>query len=415
MRRAAMLVTVMNNAPVPYLLRDDFTDAHAAGALHLTTATDGQSVRQVNDPDSRMSTTAGGLLNVAGAAASNEDYRPGLSYAPFLRSGYGQGMVMLAKVTVSAVRGPDYLGWYLTKELTHAGPWGNEYSIRLVDGAGIYAGIITGNSDKLGDVVAGTTYTVAVIVKAVGGECWIKGGAWATWTQLHVDTTTNNASFLFPTVSYYSDAPLDTNIDWVMVCPFQGYAFDRYLNASPRPRVNHTVLVFGDSKAVNAYAAFPNALSDMSHQFVMPTIASAGATVASRASTVAADIAAIVPTPEAVLWNLGASDVTALPAEATWKANAQTCIDAIVAKWASTKIYFMRVWVRNEAADCNTLATWYADLVAANPTTCFLGPDERVFLENGDDGATYTSDGIHPTVPAGCQLTADQWRTVLGY
>jgi lysophospholipase L1-like esterase len=84
---------------------------------------------------------------------------------------------------------------------------------------------------------------------------------------------------------------------------------------------------------------------------------------------------------------------------------------AVHTKWPACQIYIMRPWRRGEAADCNTLATWIADIVALLDYA-HEGPDERVFLENGDDGATYTSDGIHPN-EAGSALTAQQWRTLL--
>jgi lysophospholipase L1-like esterase len=68
----------------------------------------------------------------------------------------------------------------------------------------------------------------------------------------------------------------------------------------------------------------------------------------------------------------------------------------------------MRAWRRDLDAECNTLAGWIDDIVALR-SDCHVGPDERVFLENGDDGATYTGDGTHPNA-AGYQLTADEWR-----
>ena len=75
-----------------------------------------------------------------------------------------------------------------------------------------------------------------------------------------------------------------------------------------------------------------------------------GATVASRAATIAADIAAIdlvrSSNMQAVLFNLGANDSYALPAEATWKANLATILDAMNAQWPAAKVYVMRPWTR---------------------------------------------------------------------
>jgi lysophospholipase L1-like esterase len=102
-----------------------------------------------------------------------------------------------------------------------------------------------------------------------------------------------------------------------------------------------------------------------------------------------------------------------MPSEAAFKADTQTSINNFHSKWPSAKIYFMQIWERNYASQCNTLDGWYADVVTANPGVCYLGPDERLFLENGDNGATYTADGTHPN-SAGYLLTAQQWKTTLG-
>lgn len=147
----------------------------------------------------------------------------------------------------------------------------------------------------------------------------------------------------------------------------------------------------------------------------MQTLSVGGATVATMAGRIVADLAAADPAaPDYILLNLGANDVSALPAEATWKADLATVIDGMNAKWPATKVYLMRPWRRGEATDCDTLAGWIADVVAARSAWAFMGPDERVFLENGDDGVTYTSDGIHPNA-AGYALTAAQWKATLGY
>jgi lysophospholipase L1-like esterase len=145
----------------------------------------------------------------------------------------------------------------------------------------------------------------------------------------------------------------------------------------------------------------------------MYTIAANGRTAASGAAEIDAELAASSANPGYILFNLGVTDVDALPAEATWKANIGYILDAMHAKWPSAKIYMMRVWRRDYGSECNTLDGWIDAIIAARDY-CYTGPDERVFLENGDDGATYTTDGIHPNA-AGYALTAAQWQTVMGY
>lgn len=173
-------------------------------------------------------------------------------------------------------------------------------------------------------------------------------------------------------------------------------------------------LGFGDSKTLGNVGS--------SYIDYMPTkwveipqrIAEGGATAASRAATVVADLASMAACgiPEYALLNLGANETNAMPAEADFKTNYNTIIDTIEATYSGIKIRVMRPWRKNFAAECNTLAGWIADIVAAQGGNVALGPDERIFLEGGDDGATYTVEGIHPNA-VGAALTAAQWLTVM--
>jgi lysophospholipase L1-like esterase len=151
------------------------------------------------------------------------------------------------------------------------------------------------------------------------------------------------------------------------------------------------------------------------HPILVETMAVSGSSVASWRTTIDTYLAAYTGEPvESVLVNLGANDVGSALAQATWEGQLGYILDAMNAKWPGVKVYVMRPWRRGYAAECNTLATWIANVVGARAAWAFDGPDERVFLENGDDGTTYTSDGIHPNA-AGFALTAVQWQTALGY
>ena len=141
-----------------------------------------------------------------------------------------------------------------------------------------------------------------------------------------------------------------------------------------------------------------------------------GSTVASSAASIATVLAGMDDTgdPVSVLCNWGANDVNVLPAEATWKANYLAIIDAIVAKWPQAKVRLSRPWRRNYGSQCNTIAGWIADIVAARPGVASIGDDERAWLEHGDDGATRTSDGIHYN-DAGNPEKAAQALATMGY
>lgn len=141
-------------------------------------------------------------------------------------------------------------------------------------------------------------------------------------------------------------------------------------------------------------------------------IAGGGWTVATCLADLSAYLDATEGTPDYALINFGANDVGSLPAKATWVANYIAICDALREKWSAVQVYLMRPWRRNYATECDTVADWIDEIVATR-TWVHIGPDERVFLENGDDGATYTVDGIHPNA-AGYALTAAQWQTVMG-
>lgn len=147
-----------------------------------------------------------------------------------------------------------------------------------------------------------------------------------------------------------------------------------------------------------------------------------GFTTASIASATAADLALITtgPAPDFILLNSGANDVVAMPTEAGFKASLRTIFRAYHTKWPSAQIRVMRIWRRSQLTNCNSLATWFNDLITIGADATEFspyvaaGPDERVFLENGDDGVTYTADGVHPN-HAGYILTADEWQANMGY
>lgn len=146
-------------------------------------------------------------------------------------------------------------------------------------------------------------------------------------------------------------------------------------------------------------------------------ISGGGETVASTAASIDASLALYSSTTHQVRWvlvNLGANDANDGVVEATWKTGLAYILDAINTKWPNALVYVMRPWTRGYNTECDAFATWIAAVISTRSTWAFAGPDERVFLENGDDGVTYTSDGTHPTT-AGYALTAAQWQAVMGY
>ena len=150
-------------------------------------------------------------------------------------------------------------------------------------------------------------------------------------------------------------------------------------------------------------------------QELTPRFGVAGYTTAQMKTKIDSDLASVTGTADKVSINLGANDVSALPAQATWKANMTSIVDSLRAKWPNCKIYIDRPWRQSYTTECNSLATWISDIVATYPSGVYVGTDERVWLENGDNGATYTTDGTHYTLPAGDLLCAQKKAQAMGY
>jgi lysophospholipase L1-like esterase len=149
---------------------------------------------------------------------------------------------------------------------------------------------------------------------------------------------------------------------------------------------------------------------------VVQKVLSVSGTVADMEPRITTDIADLgyVLTMRAILVNRGASDMQAMPAQVDFETDLGNILDAMHAAYPLAQVYVMRPWRRYYGTEADMLATWIGNVVGARAGWANLGPDERVFLENGDDGTTYTTDGVHPNA-AGYALTAAEWLSALGF
>ena len=139
-----------------------------------------------------------------------------------------------------------------------------------------------------------------------------------------------------------------------------------------------------------------------------------GSTVATLAGRIDAVLSTrLQDTFKWTLITIGANDVLSLPAEAAWNANLAYVLDAIHTWRPNVRVGVSLPWRRGYAAECNTLAGRIATVVTARGWA-FIGPDERVLIEAGNDGATYTYDGVHWTA-SGESLMASAWLRSMGY
>lgn len=111
--------------------------------------------------------------------------------------------------------------------------------------------------------------------------------------------------------------------------------------------------------------------------------------------------------------NYGTNDLAALPSQAAFETSLADILDTLNAKWPQGYVFVAKPWRRGYTANANTLAGWIDNVLATRGAFAFAGPDERTWLENGDDGVTYTSDGIHYNA-TGNYVNAQQWMAVSG-
>lgn len=155
------------------------------------------------------------------------------------------------------------------------------------------------------------------------------------------------------------------------------------------------------------------------------TNAIGGLTLASALSQFTSLMAMSVPSADRavkdVLLNFGVNDLASVSGfettegRALWRSQWVAMFDAVHARFANARIWVMRPWSALGAdASYDVMAGDIATAVADRSSYTFVGPDERVWLKGGDDGATMTLDGVHYSA-AGSSECAAQWATTLGY
>lgn len=189
-------------------------------------------------------------------------------------------------------------------------------------------------------------------------------------------------------------------------------------------------LGFGDSKtAMGIYQPYLStnlnvATSTKWAEIAPGAVAVSGYTIGDLRNEIDARLAAIpasAGTPAYILCNVGANDVnTTLPTQGDWTTRYLYNADAMHAKYPNALMYIAKPWRAGKETNCNTIAGWIDAMI---PQRNFLrnGIDERAVtdggaavLEGGDNGATRTSDGIHPNA-AGAVATAAAWQGKMGY
>ena len=116
--------------------------------------------------------------------------------------------------------------------------------------------------------------------------------------------------------------------------------------------------------------------------------------------------------PEEVMLSMGSNNICW--AQVSLEADYTTILDALHTAWPTARLFVTRSWIRGYDACADTHATAVDAVLVGRGAYAFVGPDERVILKGADNGATNTTDGVHPS-PAGSAALAADWITRLGY
>lgn len=154
--------------------------------------------------------------------------------------------------------------------------------------------------------------------------------------------------------------------------------------------------------------------ADHSWHEVLPRNGWGGSTAETNKPLTLAQLDIITEAANIVTLNLGTNDSNSLPAEVDFKADYSDIIDAVLAKWPDCNVYCATPYRAEQAANCLIIRTWIEEIVAGYEDQVHIGPDENVWLENGDGGTTYTLDGTHYNALAQ-PVCASQWMTAFGY
>jgi len=181
--RRALLGGLRGLDAIPWLLRDEFWDTRAAGAMDGTPATPGPGTRVVTDTNGKL-TIGAGVANFAtgGVGVGN----PGMWWDVQARAA---GRLLIAYITPSGVVN------------AHAGiGWDANQAGALTDSLNFAAGgvlqfVANGAAAYTVGAFTAVPYTVAIVQRAAGMYVFIKGGTFTTWTLLTISAAGNAAAY----------------------------------------------------------------------------------------------------------------------------------------------------------------------------------------------------------------------------
>lgn len=281
----------------------------------------------------------------------------------------------------------------------------------------LVAGVETERASAAQPQNNGTTYNWTVLCNGLSIKVFINAGLVTSWNQAISNITATGLMIDRAGTELYAWA-----LDFTELAAF--------------PRVK-MILGVGDSKTfgtgdeVNTPGAeasgYPRYLVDLlgaGYGELMARNGTGGQTTATLATNIYTQLAAHYGKVDYICLNTSVNDISGavpgtLPAEATWKANYTTILDALHYQFPNAVVGCALMWkasatgVDGFGAACNTLNGWVQDVVATRSSFAIVGPDERIILKGSDNGVSELADTLHP-LNATYQAMAAAWRTTFG-
>jgi len=170
------LAVLFRRGVIRWLLRDEFSDTRAAGAVNGTPATPGPGTRTVTDTGNVLS-VGGGLITCALPTGIGD---PRYFLDALARAA---GMVGIARRFNGASR--LYFGF---DDGVDGVPVRNAFYQQITDLL-VYPGSVT-----VAGAVLSTDYDLAIVLRTTGAYYFIRGGTFAAWTLLWIDSTMADAT-----------------------------------------------------------------------------------------------------------------------------------------------------------------------------------------------------------------------------
>jgi len=185
----------------PYLLRDEFLDTRAAGAVNGTPATPGPGTRSVQDTANHLSISDGKLLTDGGASSwGNPRYvLDGLVRAP------GIALIVEELQKTSYAHFGPHVSWGTSATDSNPGVAGGS---RVTMGASTSLAFTTAGNTSAAQTASdlyevNLAYKIALVLRDNGVFYLVKGGAFLDWTLSWVSNA-GMTSPVYPIISWYN-------------------------------------------------------------------------------------------------------------------------------------------------------------------------------------------------------------------